>query len=190
MGLLNLLTPNILQQIRVLNQGFFIELQYPRTRDRYQFHNVVPKKGVVLILVIKALLLRQNYNVNPSLKPLLAYLSGTKNLFLKKDTSAERLYLDHSHIVATWVIVPTGHLHYSYFILTNPLTLCFNDMTIANFRNWCLDCTNCYLRQIQSLMISQLKLDFLLCLTHSKYCLLSAIILRFSLPILYNFVNC
>ena len=134
MGLLNLLTPNILQQIRVLNQGFFIELQYPRTRDRYQFHNVVPKKGVVLILVIKALLLRQNYNVNPSLKPLLAYLSGTKNHFLKKDTSAKTLFrtLPHSgHIV----IVPTGHLHYSYFILTNPLTLCFNDMTIANFRN-------------------------------------------------------
>ena len=71
-----------------------MELQYSRTRYRYQLHNVVPKKSVVLILVIKALSLRQNYNVNPSLKPLLAYLSGTKNQFLKKDTSAKRLYLD------------------------------------------------------------------------------------------------
>ena len=101
-GLSNLLTPNILQQIWstvhlvILNQGFLIELQYPRTRDCYQLHNVVPKKSVVLILVIKALPLRQNYNVNPSLKPFLAYLSGTKNHFWKKDTSAKRLYLEHS----------------------------------------------------------------------------------------------
>ena len=80
-----------------------MELQYSRTRYRYQLHNVVPKKSVVLILVIEALSLRQNYNVNPSLKPLLAYLSGTKNHFLKKDTSAKRLYLEHSHIVATWL---------------------------------------------------------------------------------------
>ena len=129
MGLSNLLTPNILQQIRdtvrlvILNQGFLIEPQYPRTPDRYQLHNVVPKKSVVLILAIKALPLRQNYSVNPSLKPLLAYLSGTKNHFLKKDTSAKRLYLEHSHIVATLFIVPTGHLHYSYFILANPLIL-------------------------------------------------------------------
>ena len=105
--LLNLLTPNILQQIRdtvhlvILNQGFLIELQYPRTHDCYQLHNVVPKKSVVLILVIKALPLRQNYNVNPSLKPLLPYLWGTKIHFLKKDTSTKRLYLEHSHIVAT-----------------------------------------------------------------------------------------
>ena len=62
-------------------------------------------------------------------------------------------------------------------------------MTIANFRNWCLDCTNSYLRPIQSVMISQLKLDFLLCLTRSKYCLLSAIILQLSRPIPYNSVN-
>ena len=129
MGLSNLLTPNILQQIRetvhlvILNQGLLIELQYPRTRACYQLHKVVSKKSVVLILVIKALLLRQNYNVNPSLKPLLAYLSSTKNHFLKKDTSAKRLYLEHSHIVATLFIVPTGHLHYSYFILANPLIL-------------------------------------------------------------------
>ena len=56
-------------------------------------------------------------------------------------------------------------------------------MTIANFRNWCLDCTNSYLRPKQSVMISQLKLDFLLCLTHSKYYLYSAIILGLSVPI-------
>ena len=107
MGLSNFLTPNILHQIRgtahlvILNQGFLIKLQYPRTRDCYQLHNVVLKKSIELILVIKALPLRQNYNVNPSLKPLLTYLLHTKNHFLIKDTSAKRLYLEHSHIVNT-----------------------------------------------------------------------------------------
>ena len=106
MGLSNFLTPNILHQIRgaahsvILNQGFLIKLQYPRTRDRYQLHNVL-KKSIELILGIKALPLRQNYNVNPSLKPLQTYLLHTKNHFLRKDTSAKRLYLEHSHIVNT-----------------------------------------------------------------------------------------
>ena len=50
MGLLSLLTPNILQQIRdtvhlvILNQGFLIELQYPRNEDPGQLHNVMPRK--------------------------------------------------------------------------------------------------------------------------------------------------
>ena len=50
MGLLSLLTPNILQQIRdtvhlvILNQGFLIELQYPRNEDHCRLHNVVPRK--------------------------------------------------------------------------------------------------------------------------------------------------
>ena len=107
MGLSNFLTPNILHQIRgtvhlvILNQGFLIKLQYPRTQDRYQLHNVVLKKSIELILVIKALPLGKNYNVNPSLKPLQTYLSCTKNHFLIKDTSAKRLYLEHSHIVNT-----------------------------------------------------------------------------------------
>ena len=49
-GLLSLLTPNILQQIRdtvhlvILNQGFLIELQYPRNEDHCRLHNVVPRK--------------------------------------------------------------------------------------------------------------------------------------------------
>ena len=50
MGLLSLLTPNILQQIKdtvhleILNQGFLIELQYPRNEDHCQLHNVVHRK--------------------------------------------------------------------------------------------------------------------------------------------------
>ena len=50
MGLLSVLTPNILQQIKdtvhleILNQGFLIELQYPRNEDHCQLYNVVPRK--------------------------------------------------------------------------------------------------------------------------------------------------
>ena len=108
-GLLHSLTPNILQQIRerdtvhvvILDQGFLIGFQYLKNQDHCQLHNVVPTKRVVLILVIKALPLRQKYNVNQSLKPILTYLSGTKNHFLRNDTSAKSLYLEHFHIVKT-----------------------------------------------------------------------------------------
>ena len=158
-GLLSLITPNILQQIRgtvhlvILNQGFLIELQYPRNEDHCQLHNVVPRKKGRTDFSNQSTS-RPKYNVNPSLKPLLTYLSGTTNYFLRKDTSAKSLYLEQFHMVNAWVIVQTAHLNYPYFILTNPLIYLLNDMTVANFRNCCLDCSNSYFRPIQSAMIS------------------------------------
>ena len=128
-GLLSLLTPNILQQIRdtvhlvILNQGFLIELQYPRNEDHGQLHNVIPrKKGRTDFSNLSTS--TETEVQCPSLTQASPNVSFRyyKLLFKKGYIGQKSLFRTIPHDEAG-VIVQTAHLNYPYFILTNTLIL-------------------------------------------------------------------
>ena len=144
MGLLSLLTPNILQQIRdtvhlvILNQGFLIEFRYPRNEDHCQLHNVIVprKKGPTDFSnqststeteVQRQSLTQAPPNVSFRYYKLLfkkGYM-GQKSLFRTIPHGERMDYSSDSSLK-----LPIFHFNQSF----NPLYL-LNDMTVPNFRN-------------------------------------------------------
>ena len=143
MGLLSLLTPNILQQIRdtvhlvILNQGFLIELHYPRNEDHCQLHDVVPRKkgrtdfsnhSTSTETEVQCQSLTQtppNVSFRYYILLFKTEYIGQKSLF-RTISHGERMgYSSDSSLK-----LPIFHFNQSF----NPLYL-LNDMTVANFRN-------------------------------------------------------
>ena len=143
MGLLSLLTPNILQQIKdtvhlvILNQGFLIELQYPRNEDHCRFHNVVPrKKGRTDFSNQSTSTETEVQCQSLTQAPPNVTFRYYKLLFKKRYIGQNYLFriIPHgermSYSSDSSLKLPIFHFN-QYF---NPLYL-LNDMTVANFRN-------------------------------------------------------
>ena len=143
MGLLSLLTPNILQQIRdtvhlvILNQGFLIELQYPRNEDHCRPHNVVPrKKGRTDFSNQSTYCETEVQSQSLAQAPPNVSFRYYKLLFKKGYIGQNYLFRTIPHGERTnyssdsSLKLPIFHFNQSF----NPLYL-LNDITVANFRN-------------------------------------------------------